>query len=123
VSAVNQLLAFQNKVRAQAAALDTASADHFIQMAQEIIDVLSGGNTNPGGRPHGAFTAVEHPPNGRVQLRFTAEPGSIYILEASTNLVNWEMIGVGLDHGDGTFTFEDANAAKFLGRFYRVATP
>ena len=84
---------------------------------------LSGGNTNPGGRPHGRFTAVKHQPNGRVQLQFSAEPGRVYIVEASTNLVDWEKIGVAMDQGDGTFTFEDANAAQFPNRFYRLVSP
>jgi len=37
--------------------------------------------------------------------------------------VDWEMIGVALDHGDGTFEFEEADAARFRGRFYRVLSP
>ena len=41
-SAVNQLLAFQNKVRAQVARSDPALAASFIQAAQAVIDVLRG---------------------------------------------------------------------------------
>ncbi len=123
VSAINQLLAFQNQVQAQLAPLDAALAASFIQTAQDIIDVLSGGGTNPGGRPHGRFTAVGHQPNGRVQMQFSAEPGPVYILEASINLVDWEMIGVAADQGGGMFTFEDANAARFPNRFYRIVSP
>jgi hypothetical protein len=123
IAAINQLLAFQNKVRAQVAPSDLALAATFIQMAQETIDALSGGGANPGGRPHGRLTASRHPANGHVQLRLAAEPGLIYILEASTNLVNWEKIGIAVDQGDGTFTFEDPNAAKFPNRFYRVVSP
>ena len=33
------------------------------------------------------------------------------------------MIGVAVDHGDGGFEFEDANAAKFQNRFYRILSP
>jgi len=123
VPAINQLLAFQTKVRAQVAPLDPALAMTLIQSGQEIIDVLSGGNTNPGGRPQGRFTAVKHQSNGRVQMHFAAERGPVYLLEASTNLVDWEKIGVGVDQGDGIFTFEDANAAKFQNRFYRAVRP
>ncbi len=56
-------------------------------------------------------------------MQFLAERGPAYILEASTNLVDWEMIGVAADHGDGAFTFEDANAARFPNRYYRLVTP
>jgi len=44
-------------------------------------------------------------------------------VEASTDMVNWEKIGVAVANGDGTFTFEDPNAAKFPNRFYRVVSP
>ncbi len=122
ISAVNQLQAFQNKVRAQVAPADPALAATFIQSAQDILDVLGGG-TNPSDRPHGRFVAVGHQPNGRAQVEFQAERGPIYVVEASTNLVDWEMIGVAVDHGDGTFAFEDPNAAKFPSRYYRVVSP
>ncbi len=120
VSAINQLLAFENKVSAQTAPLDPVLAASFIQAAQDVIAALSGGNTNPSGRPHGRFESIVRQPDGRVQLQLSREPGRLYILEASTNLVDWEMIGVADDHGDGTFGLEDPNGGKFPSRFYRV---
>lgn len=123
VSAINQLLAFQNKVRAQLTPLDPVLADDLLRQAQEIIDVLSGGGTNPGGRPHGRFTSVTRQPSGRIHLQFFAPPGPVYILEASTNLVDWEMVDLAVDHGDGTFELQDVNAAKFQSRYYRLVTP
>ncbi len=59
-------------------------------------------------------------PSGRVQMQRSAVPGQLHILEACTNLVDWERIRVAVDHGDGRFTFEDANAARRPIRFYRV---
>jgi len=56
----------------------------------------------------------------RAGAKFPAEAGGTYILEASTNLVNWEMIGVAAPVADGQFEFEDSQAAKFPSRFYRV---
>jgi hypothetical protein len=56
-------------------------------------------------------------------MQFSAEPGPVYILEASTNLVDWQKIGVAREQSYGTFSFEDANAARFPQRFYRVVAP
>jgi uncharacterized delta-60 repeat protein len=123
VSAVNQLLAFQNKVRAQVSPSAPVLAEAFIEAAQQIIDVLSAGNTNPSGRPHGTFTGVTRHANGWVQLQITAGSAPAQIVEASSNLVDWEMIGVVVANGDGTLTFEDANASKFPNRYYRIVTP
>ena len=110
-------------VCAQVAPLDSALAATFIQKAQEVIDVLSGGLTNPGGRPHGRFTSVTRRANGQVQMDLSAEPGRIHILETSSNLVDWEMIGVAAKEADGSFAVEDPNAARFPNRFYRLVSP
>jgi hypothetical protein len=50
VSAINQLRAFQNKVRAQATRSDPAQAARFIQAAQGVIDVLRGDESSRGGQ-------------------------------------------------------------------------
>jgi hypothetical protein len=75
---------------------------------------------DPGARPHGRFTSVARHSNGRVQIQWSAVQDRQCFLEASTNLVDWERIGAAVDHGDGTFTFEDANAGRFPNRFYRA---
>jgi hypothetical protein len=123
VSAINQLLAFQNKVRAQVMRRDAALAASLIQAAQEIIDALSSGATNPGGRPHGRFTSVTRHSNGRVQMQMSAEPGRLCIVEVSTNLMHWEPLGLAVDHGNGSFSFEDPAAVRRPNRFYRLVSP
>jgi parallel beta-helix repeat protein len=123
VPAIKQLQAFQHKVSAQVGPSEPTLAATFTATAQEIIEALSGGQTNPGGRPHGRLTATRHQPNGHVQLQFAAERGLVCIVEASTNLADWERIGIGLDHGDGTFIFDDPDAARFPNRFYRLVSP
>ena len=123
VAAINQLLAFQNKIRAQVSPLDSVLAASLIQSAQEIIDILTGGTTNPGGRPHGRFTDAARNIQGNVQLRFEAAPGALHLIEASTNLVDWELIGAGLPQTNGVFQFEDSRASTFSQRFYRVRSP
>jgi hypothetical protein len=122
-AAINQLQAFQNQVRAQVAPLDAALADTFILDAQQAIDALSGGNTNPGGHAQGRFTSLTRQPSGPIRLQFSGEPGRRYIIEASANLSDWEMIGVAAGEADGSFAFEDARSASFPSRFYRVLAP
>ena len=115
--------AFQNKVRAQLEPSDPALAASFIQAAQDVIDALTDFATSPSDRPHGKFAPILRQPNGHARLQFSAEPGPTYLLQASTNLVEWELIGVAMDRGDGTFEFEDVNASRFPNRFYRVVSP
>jgi alpha-tubulin suppressor-like RCC1 family protein len=123
IPAINQLLAFQNKVRVQVAPLEPALAATLSRNAQAIIVALSGGNTNPSGRPHGLAIAPMPRHEGHVGLKFNANPGQTYLIEASTDLVNWQLIGVAADRNDGTFAFDDPSAAEFGTRFYRVVTP
>jgi hypothetical protein len=49
---------FQNKVRAQMGRRDPALAASLIQMAQEIIEALSAGNSKPVGRRTGRFISL-----------------------------------------------------------------
>jgi hypothetical protein len=118
--ALNQLSAFQHKVRAQVEPSAPALARNFVQAAQGIVHALDCCQTGRSGRSVGPVTPVVRHPDGRTALRFSAEPGLVYILEASTNLVHWEMIAVAVDQGDGTFLCEDANTAKAPKCFYRI---
>ncbi len=61
--------------------------------------------------------------DGAVRVDFTGFPCASYTVQSSTNLVDWERIGVAGDHGDGMFSFEDAYAARFPNRFYRIVLP
>jgi hypothetical protein len=116
-AAINQLQAFQNQVRAQVSPLDPLLAEHFIQATQQIIDSLIEGS----GRAHGKFSSFSRQADGKTRLQFEAAPGALYIIEASTNLVDWEKIGVATDNG--TFEFEDANAGLYRARYYRIILP
>ena len=120
ISAINQLLAIQSKVRAQVGPQDPAQAATFIKAAQEIIEALRAGASQPGDRPHGRFTSVSHMSNGGAKVQFAAPTGPIYLVEASTDLVTWQTIGLAEDQGGGTFAFADAYAAKFPCRYYRI---
>jgi hypothetical protein len=123
VAAVNELLAFESEVRAQVSSLDSALADTYIDSAEDIIHALSAGTNNPGRRPHGRIIPLTEQSSGRVQMQFTGDPARRYIVEASTNLVDWHIIGVVTSQTDGSFTFEDPQAKSFGQRFYRILLP
>ena len=71
-------------------------------------------------QPRSRFTSVSYQSNGGAKVQFSAPMGPIYMVEASTDLVTWETIGLAEDQGDGMFAFEDVNAPKFPYRYYRV---
>lgn len=120
-AAVNDLGAFQNKVRAQVAPHDAALAAQLIQAAQEIIDVL-GQECNPATvRPK--IGRVQRVGNKSLRIEFSASAGRVYLIEASSNLVDGEKIGVARESGPGEFLFEDAHAPGRPVRFYRIVSP
>ncbi len=57
------------------------------------------------------------------RLEFSADPARSYVIEASTDLMNWTAIGAAVqDEGPGEFDFSDLSASQFNARFYRVVT-
>ena len=105
-------------------------ARQFIQAAQQVLDAL--GSSGPG--HSGQVRLVAHP-GSKGRLSFTGSVGRAHAIEASTNLVDWEVIGVATERDDGTFSqlpttndacpdttfdFADPNASAFPTRFYRA---
>lgn len=60
--------------------------------------------------------------SGKVRVHITAPAGQQCVVEASTNLVDWVVLGPATELGDCTFVFEDDQAASAPARFYRVVT-
>ncbi|HWQ93459.1 MAG TPA: hypothetical protein VN673_17445, partial [Clostridia bacterium] len=60
-------------------------------------------------------------PSGRFVLAFPGVEGASYIIEASTDLQSWTVLGVATDTGEGSFKFEDESNGP--ARFYRVIEP
>ncbi len=116
-AAIHQLQAFQNQVSAQISPLDPTLAQSLIDEAQSIINALSGGVA-----PHSHLKASNQS-DGKMHLNFSGMQHQIYIIEASTNMVDWQMIGVAQDQGDGTFNFDDAQSTQLPARYYRVVVP
>jgi hypothetical protein len=56
-------------------------------------------------------------------LEFSADPTHSYLVQASTDLVNWTTVGTPVQEGGvGDYDFEDLNANQFTARYYRVVT-
>jgi hypothetical protein len=84
-----------------------------------------------GGQPHRFYRAIVCDPtselqigtitqlaNGRVQFDFTGANGKNYVIQASTNLTQWENIHTNTGaSGPVTFTVSFTNHSR---RFYRV---
>lgn len=62
-------------------------------------------------------------PGGGFQLQFTGTEGASYRVWASTNLMDWELLGMATATAPGWFQFEDAAATNWPQRFYRATAP
>jgi hypothetical protein len=119
-SAAGQLHAFQNKVQAQVSPDDPVLALELIQVAGRVIAALGDDGSPPVACE---VRSLKRKADGRIHLELSGAPGTAHIVEASTNLVDWEAICVVRPAADGHCEFEDVHAAKFPCRFYRVASP
>ena len=115
-TAINQLRVFQNQVRALAPRLNPTAAQALLEESDRIILALSGGSATRG------KVEISTRRNAKLHLDVSGDPGQIYIIEASYDLVNWEKIGVARCQNGSNFTFED-NAGSARARYYRVSTP
>jgi hypothetical protein len=119
--ALNQLAAFQNKVRAQVAPEDPALADSLAQAVQRITDALTNPPraANPGIKLR--LTSSARLPGSPLRLTLMGEPGRSYTVQVSTDLVHWtawtNFIGI-----PGTNQLTDP-APNLNRRFYRAVTP
>jgi len=72
--------------------------------------------------PGGTFTTSGFAPNGIFQMGFASVPGSNYVLQATTNFINWVTLSTNLPT-NGVFNLFDPQASNFPARFYRVLGP
>jgi arylsulfate sulfotransferase len=70
-----------------------------------------------------ADLSVSHT-NGTSSLEFSADDARSYRIEASTNLVDWESIGLASEIGpqSGNYAFQDTPSTGLPARYYRVVT-
>ena len=76
----------------------------------------------PGNSGVPSFTGISRAADGAVDLSVSGNPGLIYVLEASTNLVNWTKLGA-CSNVTGALSFADSKATNYVTRFYRVSIP
>ena len=68
------------------------------------------------------FTAASFATNHQFQLGFLGVAGSNYVLQASTNLLNWTAISTNTATTNAFYLY-DPSATNFRQRFYRVLQP
>ena len=61
--------------------------------------------------------------NSAFELQFTGLPGAAYRVQASTNLVNWQVLGPASENPTGWFRFSDTQSTNWTRRFYRLSSP
>ncbi|HTR42925.1 MAG TPA: beta-1,3-glucanase family protein [Pseudomonadales bacterium] len=59
-------------------------------------------------------------PNGDFQLEYTNDSTLNFNVYASTNFVDWKMIGTGINLSPGLYQFTDSNASGYKYRFYQL---
>jgi hypothetical protein len=116
-SGIDKLTGFQDKVRERLTATHPALAGMWISSAQAIIDAAMGKPVANGA----SFSEVGRRGDGTLILRFTGHTG-LGIVQASTNLIDWENLGVAEAQSDGSFLFQDPTG-KHAHRFYRLVSP
>jgi hypothetical protein len=68
------------------------------------------------------LTAVGFGPDGSFVLNLTSTPMFSFGVDASTDMVNWTLIGSGVTGADGVLVFQDTNAV-YSARTYRAHWP
>ncbi|MBE0545938.1 MAG: hypothetical protein IH623_31810, partial [Verrucomicrobia bacterium] len=62
-------------------------------------------------------------PGLTTRLRFAGIAGRSYVVQASTNLKNWEAVATVVADTSGVCAFEDQDAIRFSSRYYRIVVP
>lgn len=117
-SGVHHLELFQQKTSKSVTPTNGALAEQWTWIAQQIIDAFETRNGTSAG-----ICRIEDRGHGRRCLCFDGVPGRHHIIEASTDLVHWQTIGVAVECASGRFEFEDFAAGKMPRRFYRLQLP
>ena len=80
--------------------------------ADQLLIVVPGKNV---------ITDFQRLASGMFTFHFYGEPGTNYVVQGSTNLVNWLSLATNQVNGLGYLEFNDASATNYGKRFYRIA--
>ncbi|WP_150107443.1 hypothetical protein [Pedosphaera parvula] len=108
---------------ASIAGIQSAKTYYFRGMATNNLGISQGTNrtfTRSITLPQ--FTLAAHLTNGAFHSQFSGNAGQSYLIQGSTNLVNWPVLGNATELGGGLFQFDESNPTNLL-RFYRVFSP
>jgi hypothetical protein len=121
VPASNQLQAFQNKVNAQVLPTSRALAETLNHQAQQVMGALDcrAGKEKVAVKLKGIVPGS----GGRLHVLFTGDPTSVYLIEASTNLLDWVIIGATAVPSNGESLFDGGDTTMHPKRFYRLRSP
>lgn len=120
-AAINQLGAFINKVQAQLESSDPALAAQLIADAQAIIDALNGGSAVVAATVE--ISSFSRDNGAKSHLKIKGASGRVYVVETSTNMIDWVPIGVATKASNGEYDFDDTQSQKTGVHFYRVVSP
>jgi hypothetical protein len=73
--------------------------------------------------PAPQFTGYSRSSSGNFEVYFSGSTNAAYRVWASTNLVNWQVLGMATGTTAGTFRFMDTSGTNWPQRFYRAGTP
>jgi len=88
------------------------------KMEQVDLTVTAPGLGQPPSPP--AFSGSGVLSHGQFQMLMSGTVGQTYTLLASTNLANWDRVGVGFLCTNSVMTIADPSASNFNRRFYRL---
>jgi peptidoglycan/xylan/chitin deacetylase (PgdA/CDA1 family) len=69
------------------------------------------------------ITAVSRKPDGSIAVVGAGVPDRLYLIQASTNLVNWTTVSTNMADANGAFSFTDTDAPVYPARYYRFVAP
>jgi uncharacterized repeat protein (TIGR01451 family) len=73
--------------------------------------------------PAAQYFGFSRSADGSFEVRFAGSQHSAYRIWASTNLTDWQVLGIATEAEAGSYRFLDISAAKLPQRFYRAGTP
>lgn len=123
-SAINNLVSFQRDLQAQLASTQPELTGQLNLNAQGIIDAINNGESSwPVMVPPSVGLLSASTGSGRLSLSFNGDGTRVYLIEASTDLMQWATVGTAKFQGTGRFAFDADFTSRPQSLFYRVVDP